>query len=152
MPPIRFAPLPASAYKREDTPPARTPPISSAAGVADALTPLPPRPDGLGGSDDRRSLEEKRLRHLLCRQMAFGPERTVLADQAGLRRQCGRLFQGGPYGGKKYFSPYGNPRLSDGPDGEHLPDRLASETCDSSRKTKANRSLPCFRSTRSTHR
>ena len=25
--------------------------------------------------------------------------------------------------------PYGNPRLSDGPDGEHLPDRLASETC-----------------------
>jgi arylsulfatase A-like enzyme len=35
---------------------------------------------------------------------------------------------GGPYGGKKYFSPYGNPRLSDGPDGEHLPDRLASET------------------------
>jgi len=34
---------------------------------------------------------------------------------------------GGPYGGKKYFSPYGNPRLSDGPDGEHLPDRLATE-------------------------
>ncbi len=37
--------------------------------------------------------------------------------------------RGGPYGGKKYFSPYGNPRLSDGPDGEHLPDRLAQETC-----------------------
>ena len=36
--------------------------------------------------------------------------------------------QGGPYGGKKYFSPYGNPQLEDGPDGEHLPDRLASET------------------------
>ncbi len=35
---------------------------------------------------------------------------------------------GGPYGGKKYFSPYGNPNLADGPDGEHLPDRLASET------------------------
>lgn len=35
---------------------------------------------------------------------------------------------GGPYGGKKYFSPYGNPRLPDGPDGEHLPDRLAQET------------------------
>lgn len=34
---------------------------------------------------------------------------------------------GGPYGGKKYFSPYGNPRLSDGPEGEHLPDRLATE-------------------------
>lgn len=36
--------------------------------------------------------------------------------------------RGGPYGGKKYFSPYGNPRLTDGPEGEHLPDRLATET------------------------
>jgi arylsulfatase A-like enzyme len=36
--------------------------------------------------------------------------------------------RGGPYGGGKYFSPYGNPRLSDGPEGEHLPDRLAMET------------------------
>jgi arylsulfatase A-like enzyme len=27
-----------------------------------------------------------------------------------------------------YFSPYKNPQLSDGPEGEHLPDRLASET------------------------
>ena len=36
--------------------------------------------------------------------------------------------RGGPYGGKKYFSPYGNPRLTDGPNGEHLPDRLATET------------------------
>jgi arylsulfatase A-like enzyme len=40
----------------------------------------------------------------------------------------GGIDRGGPYGGKKYFSPYGNPRLEDGPDGEHLPDRLASET------------------------
>lgn len=28
-----------------------------------------------------------------------------------------------------YFSPYNNPQLPDGPVGEHLPDRLASETC-----------------------
>ncbi len=40
----------------------------------------------------------------------------------------GGWTRGGPYGGKKYFSPYGNPRLTDGPDGEHLPDRLAEET------------------------
>jgi len=40
----------------------------------------------------------------------------------------GGIDRGGPYGGKKYFSPYGNPRLEDGPDGEHLPDRLATET------------------------
>lgn len=35
--------------------------------------------------------------------------------------------QGSPPGGKRYFSPYGNPALPDGPPGEHLPDRLATE-------------------------
>lgn len=34
---------------------------------------------------------------------------------------------GAPIGGEKYFSPYNNPRLPDGPDGEFLPDRLAAE-------------------------
>ena len=47
----------------------------------------------------------------------------------------------GPYGGKKYFSPYGNPRLSDGPDGEHLPDRLATDTC---KFMEANKEKPFF--------
>lgn len=40
----------------------------------------------------------------------------------------GGWTRGGPYGGNKYFSPYGNPRLEDGPEGEHLPARLAAET------------------------
>jgi len=40
----------------------------------------------------------------------------------------GGITRGGPYGGDRYFSPYGNPRLEDGPAGEHLPDRLATET------------------------
>jgi len=40
----------------------------------------------------------------------------------------GGFHGGGPYGGKKYFSPYGNPKLKAGPEGEHLPDRLATET------------------------
>jgi arylsulfatase A-like enzyme len=40
----------------------------------------------------------------------------------------GGWTRGGPYGGDKYFSPYGNPMLEDGPKGEHLPDRLANET------------------------
>jgi len=34
---------------------------------------------------------------------------------------------GSPTGRKKYFPPYGNPHLPDGPPGEHLPDRLATE-------------------------
>ncbi len=54
---------------------------------------------------------------------AFWPEHQ------GFDVNMGGIDRGGPYGGKKYFSPYGNPRLSDGPDGEHLPDRLATEAC-----------------------
>jgi arylsulfatase A-like enzyme len=53
----------------------------------------------------------------------------------------GGIARGGPYGGKKYFSPYGNQRLPDGPDGEHLPDRLASETV---KFIEAHRDQPFF--------
>lgn len=57
----------------------------------------------------------------------LGPEGFWPEDQ-GFDVNKGGIERGGPYGGKRYFSPYGNPRLSDGPDGEHLPDRLATET------------------------
>ncbi len=57
----------------------------------------------------------------------LGPEGFWPEDQ-GFDVNRGGIERGGPYGGKKYFSPYGNPRLEDGPEGEHLPDRLASET------------------------
>ena len=57
----------------------------------------------------------------------LGPEGFWPGDQ-GFDVNKGGIERGGPYGGKRYFSPYGNPRLEDGPDGEHLPDRLASET------------------------
>ncbi|MBA2117291.1 sulfatase [Bremerella alba] len=49
-------------------------------------------------------------------------------EHQGFDVNQGGIDRGGPYGGKRYFSPYGNPRLEDGPDGEHLPDRLARET------------------------
>jgi arylsulfatase A-like enzyme len=58
----------------------------------------------------------------------LGPEGFWPEDQ-GFDINKGGTAQGGPYGGKRYFSPYANPRLPDGPEGEHLPDRLASETC-----------------------
>jgi len=57
----------------------------------------------------------------------LGPEGFWPEDH-GFDVNKGGIERGGPYGGKRYFSPYGNPRLKDGPDGEHLPDRLASET------------------------
>lgn len=56
----------------------------------------------------------------------LGPEGFWPEDQ-GFDVNRGGITRGGPYGGDKYFSPYGNPRLADGPPGEHLPDRLARE-------------------------
>jgi len=49
-------------------------------------------------------------------------------ENQGFDHNLGGNERGGPYGGGRYFSPYGNPRLTDGPEGEHLPDRLAGET------------------------
>lgn len=57
----------------------------------------------------------------------LGPEGWWPEDQ-GFDINRGGIELGGPYGGGRYFSPYGNPRLADGPPGEHLPDRLATET------------------------
>jgi len=68
----------------------------------------------------------------------LGPE-GFWPEEQGFDVNKGGIERGGPYGGKRYFSPYGNPRLSDGPDGEHLPDRLATETC---RFIEANKAQP----------
>lgn len=57
----------------------------------------------------------------------LGPEGSWPEDH-GFDFNLGGHRGGGPYGGGKYFSPYANPRLPDGPEGEHLPDRLATET------------------------
>lgn len=59
----------------------------------------------------------------------LGPDENYWPERQGYDVNRGGWKSGGPWFGKKYFSPYGNPRLSDGPDGEHLPDRLASEAC-----------------------
>ncbi len=68
----------------------------------------------------------------------LGPKGFWPEDQ-GFDINKGGCERGGPYGGKKYFSPYDNPRLKDGPPGEHLPDRLATETV---RFIEANKSRP----------
>ncbi|MBX2815530.1 MAG: sulfatase-like hydrolase/transferase [Saprospiraceae bacterium] len=46
------------------------------------------------------------------------------ASDYGFDANFGGHQSGGP---KSYFSPYRNPQLSDGPEGEHLPDRLSGE-------------------------
>ncbi len=70
----------------------------------------------------------------------LGPE-GWWPEKQGFDINMGGIDKGGPYGGKKYFSPYGNPRLTDGPDGEHLPDRLATETANF---IEANKDRPFF--------
>ena len=69
-----------------------------------------------------------------------GPEGSWPEDH-GFDVNQGGIDRGGPYGGDKYFSPYGNPRLEDGPAGEHLPARLAKETSNFIAK---NREQPFF--------
>ncbi|MBI5690582.1 MAG: sulfatase [Verrucomicrobia bacterium] len=68
----------------------------------------------------------------------LGPE-GYWPENQGFDVNKGGTDRGGPYGGKRYFSPYENPRLPDGPPGEHLPDRLASEAI---RFIEANRDRP----------
>lgn len=70
----------------------------------------------------------------------LGPEGWWPEDH-GFDVNRGGITRGGPYGGDKYFSPYGNPRLEDGPDGEHLPARLGRETADF---VRAHRDDPWF--------
>ena len=62
-------------------------------------------------------------------------------ENQGFDVNQGGIGRGGPYGGKGYFSPYGNPRLTDGPDGEHIADRLATECA---KFIEANRDRPFF--------
>ncbi len=66
----------------------------------------------------------------------LGHESKYWPENQGYDVNKGGWAAGGPYGGNKYFSPYGNPRLEDGPKGEHLPDRLATETCEFMQKNK----------------
>jgi arylsulfatase A-like enzyme len=55
----------------------------------------------------------------------LGGEGFFPEDQ-GFGVNKGGHHRGSPPGG--YFAPYQNPKLESGPDGEHLPDRLARET------------------------
>lgn len=73
------------------------------------------------------SLKEHGYATFFAGKWHLGGEDSLPTDH-GFDVNKGGWKRGGPYGGKKYFSPYGNPYLEDGPDGEHLPDRLAMET------------------------
>lgn len=55
----------------------------------------------------------------------LGPSEQYWPENQGFDKNVGGFSRGAPPGG--YFSPYKNPRLSDGPEGEHLTARLTDE-------------------------
>ncbi len=70
----------------------------------------------------------------------LGPKGNLPTDH-GFDINIGGTEKGGPYGGKKYFSPYQNPYLEDGPEGEYLTERLGRETANF---IKQNKDKPFF--------
>ena len=61
----------------------------------------------------------------------LGYDSIYWPEHQGFDVNKGGFYMGQPThgaGANGYFSPYGNPRLEDGPQGEHLPHRLAEET------------------------
>ena len=71
----------------------------------------------------------------------LGEEESHWPENQGFDINKGGNDKGAPSSGNKYFSPYNNPRLDDGPAGEYLPERLAAETVNFIRN---NRSKPFF--------
>lgn len=57
----------------------------------------------------------------------LGEEPAYWPEEQGFATNVGGFDKGSP---PSYFSPYKNPRLSDGPEGEYLTPRLARETAD----------------------
>ncbi|MEJ7912053.1 MAG: sulfatase [Chitinophagaceae bacterium] len=65
----------------------------------------------------------------------LGDDVKYYPEQQGFDNNIGGTFQGSP---PSYFSPYRNARLSDGPRGEYLTDRLTDEAMDFIRREKEN--------------
>ncbi len=87
--------------------------------------------------NDRMPLEEATIAEALkdggyttffAGKWHLGPDEDFWPDKQGFDINKGGYSAGGPFKAGKYFSPYGNPRLTDGPIGEHLTARLAEET------------------------
>lgn len=84
------------------------------------------------------ALRDGGYRTMFAGKWHLGNEGSYPEDH-GFEINKGGFERGGPYGGDRYFSPYGNPRLADGPPGEHLPERLGRETADFIRGAAADK-------------
>lgn len=74
------------------------------------------------------SLKEHGYATFFAGKWHLGHTEDLWPEHQGFDVNKGGWARGGPYGSGKYFTPYGNPRLEDGLEGEHLPNRLAAET------------------------
>jgi arylsulfatase A-like enzyme len=74
------------------------------------------------------SLKEAGYATFFAGKWHLGPTEEFWPTRQGFDVNQGGHKNGAPWGGGKYFSPYDNPRLTDGPEGEHLPERLSRET------------------------
>ncbi len=72
------------------------------------------------------TLKRNGYRTFFAGKWHLGEEKTDYPDYHGFEINRGGNSTGHPAGG--YFSPYANPELSDGPEGEYLTDRLTEET------------------------
>ena len=84
------------------------------------------------------ALKEAEYKTFFAGKWHLGDEGFFPEDQ-GFDVNLGGHHRGSPPGG--YFSPYNNPRLSDGPEGEYLPDRLTDESI---RFIEENQDAPFF--------
>ena len=76
-----------------------------------------------------RAMKEKGYATFFAGKWHLGEEESHYPQNFGFDVNMGGWKRGGPYTGKRYFSPFKNPQLQpDSPKGDHLPDRLARET------------------------
>lgn len=92
------------------------------------------------------ALKENGYKTFFAGKWHLGEEEQYWPENQGYDINIGGWSKGSPYknanaNANGYFSPYGNPRLKDGPEGEYLADRLADETI---RFIDANRDAPYF--------
>ena len=78
-------------------------------------------------------LKESGYKTFFAGKWHLGETEEYWPENQGYDINIGGHWRGAPNRNQKegyngYFSPYGNPRLPDGPDGEYLPERLADET------------------------
>lgn len=95
--------------------------------------------------NDRMPLEEVTIAEAMKQQgyktffagkWHLGPNEDFWPTKQGFDVNRGGHAAGGPFKAGKYFSPFANPRLKDGPKGEHLTARLAEETSEFIREHK----------------